>query len=624
MASPVVVGVAETSISSAGTSHVVNLPAGAVGNLLLAIMDKGSTSATVNALTGWTELLDEASANGLYIAWRISDGSEGTTTTFTLSAATRGAWIVYEISGHDSGIPPAIGTTGTGTSATPDPPASATPPSSKDYLFIAFAGMAGEEADDDTWGNTSPTNYTPSPPRQVACGVAGANLGGLILSAERALTTGVAENPGTFGVDVSAAWRSQTIMVHPVTLKAGTDSGSGSDASTESAALPCTDSGSGADTKTLVASSIGQVSWVSMSIPAAPASTPVAGTDSGSGSDASSERAAYSLTETGTGADSIKAKTSAAIQTGAGTEVSSEHAAYTRTDAGAGTDASRITKLSTDAGAVVDASAERAVYLRTETGTGSDLSSARAAYTRTETGTGADASTVARAYVVTQSGTGTDVSTEKAVYVRTETGSGTDVSTLQAGNAKHGTDTAAGSDASAESAVYLRTDSGATVDSSSVSQGAAAKSGSDTGSGGDSSHLVASYVRSEAPIGFDLVALASRLVRTDAGVGTEAGTRAVGIARSDAGTAGDAAFLHALTVATDSASVLETASILALLSIVTDSGSGLEHASVWKGGLPPVRVQGSIILNRGGEHSTMQGSRSKSSITPSRPDVEVV
>ena len=218
MASPAVVGTpAETAISTAGTSHVVNLPSGASGNLLLAIMDKGSTSATVNALTGWTELLDEASANGLYIAYRVADGTEGTTTTFTLSAATRGAWIVYEISGaiDPATQAPQIGTTATGTSATPDPPSITPTGGSKDYLFVAFAGMAGEEADDDTWGNTPPTSYTPSPPRQKSCGVAGTNLGGLILSAERQLTAST-DNPGTFGVDVSAAWRAQTIAVHPL------------------------------------------------------------------------------------------------------------------------------------------------------------------------------------------------------------------------------------------------------------------------------------------------------------------------------------------------------------------------------------------------------------------------
>jgi hypothetical protein len=217
MASPVVEQVVENLTATAGTSHVINLPTATAGNLLIIILDKGSTSATVNAHGSLTELLDEASANGLYIAYRQMDGAEPASYTLTTSAATRSASMAYEISGaaDPATTPPQIGTTGTGTSATPDPPASATPPSSKDYLFIAFAGMAGEEADDDTWGNTPPTNYTPSPPRQKACGVAGTNLGGLILSAERALTTGSAENPGTFGVDVSAAWRSQTITIHP-------------------------------------------------------------------------------------------------------------------------------------------------------------------------------------------------------------------------------------------------------------------------------------------------------------------------------------------------------------------------------------------------------------------------
>lgn len=217
MASPVVQQAIESSTNTAGTSHVVTLPTATSGHLLLIILDKGSTAATINAHASLTELLDENAGNGLYIAYRQMDGSEPSSYTLTSSASTRSASIAYRISGHITPTvqAPQIGTTGTGTSATPDPPASATPGSSKDYLFIAFAGMAGEEADDDTWGNTPPTNYTPSPPRQKSCGTAGVNLGGLILSAERALTTGSAENPGTFGVDVSAAWRSQTIMITP-------------------------------------------------------------------------------------------------------------------------------------------------------------------------------------------------------------------------------------------------------------------------------------------------------------------------------------------------------------------------------------------------------------------------
>lgn len=219
MASPVVVEAIEGITSTAGTNHVITHPTVVAGQLWLIILDKGSTSATVNAHADWTELLDEASANGLYIAYRWTTGAEGASTTLVTSASTRDAHITYRITGAENPATtaPQIGTTATGTSATPDPPLSATPPSSKDYLFIAFFGAAGEEADDDTWSDTPPTSYTPSPPRQKACGIAGTNLGGLIAAAERALTTGSAEDPGTFAKDVSVAWRAQTITVHPST-----------------------------------------------------------------------------------------------------------------------------------------------------------------------------------------------------------------------------------------------------------------------------------------------------------------------------------------------------------------------------------------------------------------------
>lgn len=262
MAFPAVQTVAESNTTSAGTSHVVTLPSGiTAGDLLVVILDKGSTSATINALAGWTELLDEASANGLYVAYRQADGSEGASITLTSSASTRSAQIAYRISGAENPATqaPQVATTATGTSATPDPPSITPTGGAKDYLFIAFAGMAGEEADDDSWGNTSPTSYTPSPPRQISCGVAGTNLGGLILSAERQLNA-ASDNPGTFGVDVSAAWRAQTIAVHPSSSVTFNDSGSGtvtlSGAGTESQAHAATATG------TIVLSGSGVESYV--------------------------------------------------------------------------------------------------------------------------------------------------------------------------------------------------------------------------------------------------------------------------------------------------------------------------------------------------------------------------
>jgi len=220
MAFPTIQTTNESSTNTAGTSHTVNLPSGIQSNdLVLICLDKGSTSATIDAHADWIELLDEASANGLYIAYRFCNGLEGATTTLTTSANTRSAEITFRISGaqNPAVTAPQIATTGSGTSATPDPPSVSPSGGTQDYLFIAFAGMAGEEADDDTWGNTPPTNYTPSPPLQKSCGTAGTSLGGLILAASRQLNTGAAQDPGTFGVDVSAAWRSQHICIHPAT-----------------------------------------------------------------------------------------------------------------------------------------------------------------------------------------------------------------------------------------------------------------------------------------------------------------------------------------------------------------------------------------------------------------------
>lgn len=214
---PVVVGTpAETAISTAGTSHVVNLPSGATGNLLVAVMSKGSagTTPTVNSLAGWNELLDEAQTLGLYIAWRVADGTEGATTTFTLSSATRGAWIVYEISGaYDPTIqPPQVGTTATGSSTSPDPPSVSVTGGSKDILTIACFGRSGEEADDDTWVTAAPSGFGGL--LQKACGTAGTNLGGMVATAHLAETTATAD-PGAF-TSATGAWRAQTIVVHPV------------------------------------------------------------------------------------------------------------------------------------------------------------------------------------------------------------------------------------------------------------------------------------------------------------------------------------------------------------------------------------------------------------------------
>jgi hypothetical protein len=213
MAFPTVVSTTETAVSTAGTSHAITLPGSiAATDLVLIIMDIGSTSATLNALTDWGEILDENAANGLKILRYTGAGVPGNP-TFTSSAATRSASVAYRISGAEKTITPEIGTTAAGTSVNPDPPSVSPTGGAKDYLWIAFFGQAGEQADDDTLVSGYPANYTHSQ-NVKTCGVAGTNLGGMIGAASRQANTAT-ENPGTFTSVDNAAWRAQTIAIHP-------------------------------------------------------------------------------------------------------------------------------------------------------------------------------------------------------------------------------------------------------------------------------------------------------------------------------------------------------------------------------------------------------------------------
>ncbi len=216
MTFPVVVNTAETAVSTAGTSHAITLPASLVaGNLIVILTNIGSTS-SFNSLGGWTELVDDGVAAGMTIWYRRSDGTEGATVTFTSSGTTRSASIAYQIQGaaDPATRTPELSTVATGTSISPQSTIVTPTGGAKDYLWISVAGMAGEEADDDTWVNTPPTNFLPNPPLQKSCGTAGTNLGGLIMAASFA-SNATSQTPGSFNVDVSAAWRAYTIAIHP-------------------------------------------------------------------------------------------------------------------------------------------------------------------------------------------------------------------------------------------------------------------------------------------------------------------------------------------------------------------------------------------------------------------------
>jgi hypothetical protein len=233
VAFPVIEAVAESAQSSPGTSHPVTLPAGiAATDLVLIIFVNGAGASTLNALTDWTELLDENNANGFKIIQYTGAGVPSNP-TFTSTSSHQSAAIALRISNAVKSPAPQVATTATGAGLTPDPP-SITPTGGtvKDYLFIAACSSQSEQADNDTWANSPPTNYTPNPPHQKTSGTLGTSVAALLAVASRQLNTGAAQDPGTFSVDSNANWRAQHICVHPIEIQtieaAGTGGGDAS------------------------------------------------------------------------------------------------------------------------------------------------------------------------------------------------------------------------------------------------------------------------------------------------------------------------------------------------------------------------------------------------------------
>ena len=225
---PVIEASATSSTNTAGTNHVVEVSnlAAAAGDLILILMNIGSTSATLNAHADYTELLDENSATGLKILYRFAAGGEGDP-TFVSSASTRDASIALRISGviNPATRAPQIGTTATGSSTTPDPPSVSPSAGLLNYLAITFCGSAGEQADDGTYCTGFPSGYALSN-LEKTCGTAGTNLGGMIACAAANLQQSSAIDPGTFTVSENNTWRAQTIVIHPMAMIA-TETGSG-------------------------------------------------------------------------------------------------------------------------------------------------------------------------------------------------------------------------------------------------------------------------------------------------------------------------------------------------------------------------------------------------------------
>jgi hypothetical protein len=251
------------SVTQATASPVtVLMPDGyASGDLLLAYISTDvAATVTQGGSDGWTNITNTANSTEvrLNIFAKISDGSDAL--TLTLGTSDDCAVVVHRITNHGvsnvaSDI--AVGTAATGSDAAPNPP-SLTPPSSKDWLFVAVAA-----ADDDDIVNAGgtwwPTNYARVCQARSASGTSSC----MVDVAYRKLTTGSAENPAAFALSAIEEWVAQTIAIPPASAGAtgtaavteeadtstatGTETFTGTSATTEAADTSTT---SGAETFT--------------------------------------------------------------------------------------------------------------------------------------------------------------------------------------------------------------------------------------------------------------------------------------------------------------------------------------------------------------------------------------
>lgn len=98
---PTVVASANATFASNTTTAVVTKPAGtAVGDYALVVIAIGSSPArTFTPPAGWTELADANDISGPYVAYKILDGSEGSTLTFTANGNFTGRMALAVVRG---------------------------------------------------------------------------------------------------------------------------------------------------------------------------------------------------------------------------------------------------------------------------------------------------------------------------------------------------------------------------------------------------------------------------------------------------------------------------------------------------------------------------------------------
>ena len=208
MAFPTSTSATATTFATSVTSMAVNMPASiASGDLLIAGVGVRNAG-TWTPPSGWTVLNEQAGGGAVGesgVWYKIANGSEGATQTWTAGTATTAAWHVRKVTSWHGTTPPEYTSTN-GDAVAVNPPSLTPSWGAADTLWIAFSGSSAQAM---TY-SAAPTNYGDLASTTASTGGGASNCG----SATRQLNA-TSDDPGTFTTSTNRWWAAFTIAVRP-------------------------------------------------------------------------------------------------------------------------------------------------------------------------------------------------------------------------------------------------------------------------------------------------------------------------------------------------------------------------------------------------------------------------
>lgn len=203
-----------TNISTAATSHSINVGSPTEGTMLIVYVRYNTDPGTVT-FTGYNSIASDssdASNDFTQVFWRWADGAEGATDTLSTANSVKLGAICWEVTGA-RGEAPAISTVavGTTTADTANPDSVAPTDAPQDTLYIAMSGGDGESGAytgaPANYGNLTTCNSGTGglPATNVFCG-----------GASRQIDASSSDNPGAFTHGAhTTGWTAYTVAMRP-------------------------------------------------------------------------------------------------------------------------------------------------------------------------------------------------------------------------------------------------------------------------------------------------------------------------------------------------------------------------------------------------------------------------